>query len=147
MRVHRRNRCGHRPRESGFALLEVFVAAILLIIVFLGLAQTYWRGRRQIDYEEDRRKATAVLQARFDGIRRDYRYYDLPLLDGTRPEATDTTYVVDGRRFTVSHSVTQGVPEAQATTLTLTVLWKARVGSTQINRTLSATTILGRAMP
>jgi Tfp pilus assembly protein PilV len=147
MRVHRHKQCGHRPRESGFALLEVFVAAILLIIVFLGLAQTYWRGRREIDYEEDRRKATAVLQARFDGIRRDHRYSDLPLMDGTRPVATDTTYTVDGRRFTVSHSITQGVPEPQATTVTLTVTWKARVGSTQVNRSLSATTILGRAMP
>jgi Tfp pilus assembly protein PilV len=147
MRVHRPRRCGHRPRESGFALLEVFVAAILLIIVFLGLAQTYWRGRREIDYEEDRRKATAVLQARFDGIRRDYRYRDLPLLDSTRPVQTDTTYVVDGRNFIVSHSVTQGVPEPQATTLTFTVTWKARVGTTQINRSLSATSILGRGMP
>jgi hypothetical protein len=110
--------------------------------VFFGLAQIYARGRTQLDYEEDRRKATAVAQAQLDGIRRDYRYDHLPTLAGT-----DTTYTVDNRQFTVSHNVTAGFPEDQATTVALTVTWSARVTSGLVDRTLNCTTILARGLP
>ncbi|MBU2692640.1 MAG: prepilin-type N-terminal cleavage/methylation domain-containing protein [Candidatus Eisenbacteria bacterium] len=129
-------------KERGFSLLEVLIAAVLLIIVFFGLAQLYMRGRNQLDYEEDRRKAIAVAQARIDGIRSDYRYDTLPGLDGN-----DTTYVVDNRNFTVSHQIFAGVPEAEATTVTLNVSWTARVYGNNVDRTLEVTTMLGRGMP
>jgi Tfp pilus assembly protein PilV len=123
-------------------LLEVMIAAIILIIVFLGLAQFYWRGRRQIDYEEDRRKATAVVQARFDGLRRDYHFDHLSSLNNT-----DTTYVVDNRSFRIHHTVTANAPETNATTVRLDVTWVAKVGGSNVNRTMQATTILGRGLP
>jgi prepilin-type N-terminal cleavage/methylation domain-containing protein len=132
-----------RPADSrGFTLLETMIAAVLLLVVFFALAQTYTRGRTQVDYEEDRRVATEVAQMRLDGLRRDYRYDDLPALAGS-----DTTYVVGRRRYTVSHEVTPGSPEDQATTITITVSWVARVGGTDVSRTFSATTVLGRGMP
>jgi prepilin-type N-terminal cleavage/methylation domain-containing protein len=127
---------------SGFTLIEVLVAAVLLLIVFFGLAQVYTRGRRQVDLEEDRRRATAVAQARLDGIRRDFRYETLPGLDGT-----DTTFVVDKTSFVVSHDVTPATPEPQATTVAVTVTWNAIVGGANVPRSLTATTLLARGMP
>lgn len=129
-------------RRAGFTLIEVMVAAFLVLIVFFGLAQFYARGRTQVDYEEDRRKATAVAQARLDGLRRDFRYEELAALDGT-----DTTYVVDGRNFVVSHVILADNPEEHATTCSLLVTWSARVGATTVDRTLEATTMLGRGLP
>jgi hypothetical protein len=123
-------------------LIVVLVAAVLLLIVFFGLAQVTVRGRRQVDLEEDRRRATAVAQARLDGLRSDYRYETLPGLDGT-----DTTFVVDNRDYAVSHAVQPGVPEGQATTIALTVTWNAKINGSDVPRSLSATTVLGRGMP
>ncbi len=73
--AHHRFRRGPRPGESGFSLIEVMVAAILVIIVMYGLMQFFVRGRIQVDYEEDRRKATAVAQERIEQLRRwDFAY-------------------------------------------------------------------------
>jgi Tfp pilus assembly protein PilV len=134
---------GLRARlRDGFSLLEVMIAAMLLIIVFFGLAQLYTRGRTQIDYEEDRRKATAVAQARLDGLRRDYTYDRLPAVNGT-----DTTFVVDNRSYRVHHYIYRGRPETNATTESLVVYWNARTYAGTITRSLSTTTIVARGMP
>jgi Tfp pilus assembly protein PilV len=135
----RRNTDGQR----GLTALEVLVAAFLVLIVFFGLAQFYTRGRRHLGYEEDRRKATAVAQDRIDGIRRDYTFDEIPLL-----HLTDTVYVVDGKSFTVLHSVTEDVDTLQAWNLGLQVTWdRMRPDGTAVPGTLEATTILGRGMP
>jgi Tfp pilus assembly protein PilV len=126
----------------GMTLVEVMVAAFLLIIVFFGLAQFYHRGRRQLDFEEDRRKATAVGEMRLDGLRRDFHYDALP-----GENNTDTTFVVDGDNFTVHHTITPGVPETNATTVTLDINWIARLNGTNVPRTMHVTTLLGRGMP
>lgn len=133
-----------RPPVStgGFSLIEVMVAAVLLLIVFFGLTQIYVRSRTQIDYEEDRRKATAIAQARLDGIRRDYRFDGLAALDGT-----DTTMVSDRRDYVVAHTVAVGAPESQAATVTVTVTWQAMVEGSPVDRKHEATTIFGRGMP
>ncbi len=128
--------------QAGFSLLEVMIAAVLLLIVFSGLAQYVYRGRTQIGYEEDRRRATAIAEARLEGLRRDYRFDRLPALNGT-----DTTYVSDGRQYLVSHEVATGVPEPQAATISLTVTWNASVSGARVARRLVATTILARSLP
>ena len=132
--------------EEGFSLLEVLIAAFLLLIVFYGVTQYYIRGRTQIDYEENRRRATAIAQARLDGIRRDYRYDDV--ITRAWP---DTTYVIvdsgASRNFLVSHQVTPGTPEPEATTVVLTVNWTEKVSAATVNRSLQTTTILARGMP
>lgn len=128
--------------SSGLTLLEVLVAAFLLLIVMFGLMQFYVRGRTQLDYEEDRRKATAVAQARLDVLRRGFTYDLLPPLNGTTVTTTS-----DGRTYTIQHAVTVAAPEPQATTVTLTVSWNARVGASTVQRSLVTTTILARGMP
>jgi type II secretory pathway pseudopilin PulG len=139
-------RTGTRRRRrgtvGGYTLIELLIAAFLLLIVFYGLAQVYARGRRQVDYEEDRRKATAVSQARLDGIRRDFSYDSLPTLD-----STTTTVVVDNRTYSISHAVAAGTPEEEATTITLTVHWNARTDEGFVERSAECTTILARGMP
>ncbi len=133
---------GERDR-SGFSLLEVLVAAFLLMVVFFGLAHIYTRGRVQMDHEEDRRRATAVLQARLDGIRRDYTFSTLPSLNGAE---NDTTYDVDDWPYTVHHVVTMDTPEIGAATVELTVTWAIPNDPQGDTRSLTATTILGRVL-
>jgi type II secretory pathway pseudopilin PulG len=128
-------------RRGGFSLLEVMIAAFLLIIVFFGLAQIYTRSRTQIDYEEDRRKATAVAQARLDGIRRDYTFDTISELIGR-----DTTIVSDRREYDISHFIFPHYPDSHAVTCSLIVAWTASVAGTDVERTLEATTILGRSI-
>ncbi|MFB3909583.1 MAG: hypothetical protein ACE15D_14410 [Candidatus Eisenbacteria bacterium] len=120
------------------------IAAMLLILVFFGLTAAFTRGRTQIDYEEDRRKATAVAQARLDRIRRDYHFETLPILDNT-----DTTIVSDNRTYTVHHVVGRlADPDSlQADTIRITVQWNARVGDHDVVRQHETTTMLGRGMP
>ena len=136
------NRPERRRCQSGFTLVEVFVAGFLLLVVMFGLAQVYAKGRTQIDFEEDRRKATAVAQDRMDAIRRDFVYDDLGTLDGAV-----VGYPIDGNTFTVTHAVTVGAPEGQSTTIDLTVTWNALVNGAPVARSLVSTTILGRGMP
>ncbi|MBD3236652.1 MAG: prepilin-type N-terminal cleavage/methylation domain-containing protein [Candidatus Eisenbacteria bacterium] len=126
----------------GFTLLEVLVAASLLIVVFFGLTEVFTRARRQIGFEEDRRRATAVLQDRIETLRDRVAYERLPALGGR-----DTTYVRGGRRFRVSHAVAVDSPEPQTTTVTLDVSWSTPVGAREIERSLSATTLFGRGVP
>jgi hypothetical protein len=127
------------------------VSAMLLVIVFYGLAQIYWRGRRQVDMEEDRRRATAVVQARLDGIRRDYSF-DV-LVDSLNGRTR--SFKVDGRTYSVLHQVIPAVDRSvspavnlEADTLKLTVSWTAKTYSGTVTRSMPATvTVLARGMP
>lgn len=126
--------------RAGYTLLEVLLACFLLLGVVLAMASTYSRGRAQIDLEEDRRKATAVVQAQLDAVRRDRTYDSLPSL-------ADTTYQVDGRTYTVTHVVTLDSPGPMVATVAVQVSWNARLpGGGQLNRSLSATTMLARSL-
>ena len=140
MKAKSQNSHSRKRKDSGFTLIEVMVAAFLLLVVFTGLAQTYARGRRQIGYEEDRRKATAILQARVDCLRRDYSYDTLTSL-------SDTTYVVGNRSYNVSHAISAADPELNSTTLTIQVAWTANTEGGSVNRTEDCTTILSRGLP
>jgi type II secretory pathway pseudopilin PulG len=132
-----------RRGQAGFSLLEVLIAAFLLLIVFFGVAHYYVGGRRQIDFEENRRKAGAVLQNRLDGIRREYTYDGLHYLNGR-----DTTFTVENKDYVVSHAVQVGYPDVsyQATKLILRVRWQERVGSGTVTRADTVATVLARGM-
>ena len=52
-------------RAAGFTLLEVLVAAVILVLVFFGIAQVYARGRGQVDFEEESVPA-AVVNVRYE---------------------------------------------------------------------------------
>ncbi len=136
-------------------MIEVLVASILLIVVMYGLAQYFTRGRTQVDYEEDRRKATAVAQDRLEQARRWSFDYIQSRAAGNGSSANDTTYAVDGRSYTVSLWVTEADTVAAGnpvndflTRVRATVKWTFPVDYNQSNlatRTLDATTLIGRS--
>ena len=113
----------------------------IVLLLFFGLANVYTSSRRQLVHEEDLRNATAVAQARLESLRHEYRYEDLPGLSGS-----DTTYVVGGRDFVVTHAVAGESPEDRATTVTVTVAWTANYNGTTQSRSVDCTTILGRSL-
>lgn len=128
-------------RQGGFTLVEVMVASVIVLLLFFGLANVYTSSRRQLVHEEDLRNATAVAQARLESLRHEYRYEDLPGLSGS-----DTTYVVGGRDFVVTHAVAGESPEDRATTVTVTVAWTADYSGSTQSRSVDCTTILGRSL-
>ena len=146
MSFGRLRKCRRRRAEEGFSLLEVLIASFLLLIVFYGITQYYIRGRTQIDYEENRRKATAVAQNRLDGIRRDYTYDALPGLSGAT-----ANFVVENKTYQVSHAIAADMAfqaaQPNATTIALTVQWPEKVGASTVTRSLATSTVLARGMP
>ena len=126
--------------QRGMTLIEVMIAATVLLLLFFGMAQIFSRSRAQLVHDEDKRSAVAVAQARLESLREDYRHVDLPGLAGA-----DTTYVVDGITYTVAHLVSPDTPEPRATTVTVSVGWSTQVNGNNVNRSLDCTTILGRS--
>ncbi|MBM3285865.1 MAG: type II secretion system protein [Candidatus Eisenbacteria bacterium] len=134
-----------RPRragEGGFSLVEIMIAASLLLIAFFGITRYFVGGRRQLDYEENRRRATTVAQMRLDGLRRDYSYDDLPLVHGV-----DTTFVLENRSYRVAHAVSADSPETGATRVRVAVSWREKVSGSDVTRSLETTTVFGRGLP
>jgi len=143
-------RRAHRTAEAGFSLLEVMIAGVILILVFWGLAQFYTRGRTHVDFEEDRRKATAVGQERIEEARR-WTYGYLESLDGT---VVDTAMTVDGQDYTVSLAVNPGdepaPPNDDISVVKVGVIWDRRLDplvATAVPDTLWLTTLVGRRFP
>lgn len=141
MRKTRRPRRPGFRNAPGFTLVELMVAAFLILVVFFSVAQVYMYGRRQMVYEEDRRRASEVLESRMEALRRDYTYDGLPALNNT-----SVSFTVDGRTYTIAQTVTGESPQANATTVKLVVSWVAKVNNTSATRTMQATTILGRGV-
>lgn len=133
---------GTGTEERGFTVIEVMVAAVILLLVYFGAAQYAVQSRAQMDLEESRRIAGAVGRARLESLRREESFDTLATLAGR-----DTTYVVDNRSYAVTHAVQIAVPETAAATVTVTVGWNKLVGGNLLPRTLSLTTIFGRSIP
>ncbi len=137
---------GRRTRlrrfAAGFTLVEVMVASFMLLLVFFGMAQFHARGHKQMLGEDHWRKASGVARSRLERVRRYQRYDDLANL-----AATDTTYVLDGRDFVVSHAVATGSPELQASTITVTITWNETLDGGDVPRSLSCSTIIARSLP
>lgn len=133
-----------RPEDAhreGFTLLEVMIAAILILLLFYGLARVHASARAQMGLQEHRRVAAMVLQSHFESIRRDYDYDSLDDLDGA-----EETVELEGRTYTVSSEISVGVPEDQATTIEVEVAWTEEVGGSPIPRSVTGTTILARGL-
>jgi Tfp pilus assembly protein PilV len=117
--------CSARPRvfldTRGLTLLEVMIAALIMIVVMFWLAQYYVLGRRHLDYDEDRRKATVLAQARLDQARR-WSYSYLAGWVGGAPH--DTVMAVDGKSYTIRLLASAG-PNPNTVTVSAVVNWDA----------------------
>ena len=127
--------------RAGFTMLEVMIAAILLLIMFFGLARVHGAARKQIVMEDHRRTATAVLANQLEAVRRDTTYDSLASLNNQT-----TTYTLDGLTYTARNTITTDTPEAQATTILVAVSWPELIAATSVTRSVSATTILARGL-
>ena len=143
-------RRARRAAEAGFSLLEVMIAAVILILVFWGLAQFYTRGRVQVDFEEDRRKATAVGQKRLEEARR-WTYGYLESLSGV---VVDTAMTVDGQDYEVSLAVNPPdeppPPNDDILVVKVGVIWDRwpdMDAARAVPDTLRITTLVGRRFP
>jgi hypothetical protein len=121
------------------------IAAVILLVVMFWLTQYYVLGRKHLDYEEQRRKATAVAQGRLDETREWAYSYLKSFVGGAAP---DTTFRVDGRDYAVRIEVDPG-PNPHTVTVRAIVSWEATLeydrGNT-FSRQDTTTTILGRAL-
>ena len=143
LRLARRRGPGRSKEDSrGFTLLEVMIAAVILIIVFYGLTQYYVLGRKQLDFEEQRRRALVVAQARLDEVKR-WHYDYVTSLDGA---SSDTTITVDGTEFTVDLIVAAQTPTVYSSTVTAHVAWEEQVvpASPPVSRERELATIVRR---
>jgi hypothetical protein len=113
--------------------------------VMFWLTQNYVQGRKHLDYEEHRRKATALAQARLDEVR-NWPYDSLvSLMDST---SVDSIMSVDGRSYTVRLLLSPG-PAPQTTTVSAVVEWEAAVdydAGNSFTRRDTTTTIIGRSL-
>lgn len=130
-----------RPGREGFTILETMIAAIILLLLFFGLARVYAGGRVQMRLEDHRRQASAVIQSHLETLRRDTTYDNLPGLDGDQVD-----YVVDGITYTAATAIAAATPEPQATTIDVEVSWPEKIGASTVTRTLTCTTILARGL-
>jgi len=142
MKEHGKHPARRERRDGGFTLIEVMVASFMLLLVFFGLAQFHARGHTQIVREDHWRKASDVALSRLERVRRYKRYDDLVSLS-----AADTTYVLDGLNYVVSHVAMPGTPELQSSAVTVTVTWNEEMEQGAVARSLSCSTIIARSLP
>jgi hypothetical protein len=134
--------------ERGLTILEVLIAAVLLIIVMFWLTQFYVQGRKHIDHEEYRRKATAVAQARLDGVRE--WPYDSLLVWVNAAAPLDSTVVMDGKPYDVQLLFAAG-PNPNTTQVKAVVEWDSALpyesGNVYTRRDTTTTFIARRLLP
>jgi len=116
-------------RESGFTLLEVLIAIVILSVGLLGMAALtvgIINGNR---FSNEVSKATTLAQDKMEDIRR-LGYSGMPATDTTDTEAYGTiTDFPEYRRDTVTDVFTAGVawPPEGMKTITVTVFWQGTV--------------------
>lgn len=131
--------------DRGMTLIEVMIAALILVIVLFWLTQYYVQGRKHLDYEEQRRKATALGQARLDQARTWSYDYLRSLADSV---AADTAMVVEGRTFTVGLVVGDG-PNPYTSQVQAVVTWEAARNyepGNAFTRSDTTTTLIARSL-
>jgi Tfp pilus assembly protein PilV len=100
-----------RRFEAGFSLTETIVAAFIMIVLALSIIDAGLRSRRQIDYDEVRRRAVSIGQERLETVRAQFRF------DEILKARIDTTITSDGTLFTIRSRVTKGYNPVTADSL------------------------------
>jgi Tfp pilus assembly protein PilV len=136
--------------ESGLTLLETLIAAFIFLFVMLSMIKSYDLGRRDIDQEEIKRKALAVGMDRLEHVRSRYAnevHKGGSAWDRIDEPYIDTTYVVDGKTFTLVSTVVDSSNIGRKT-VSVDVSWTAkRHDNSSVTRSVRATTDIALALP
>lgn len=118
-------RLTRRPlaNQQGLTLLEVMLAAVILLFVLFSMISGYSMGRVNLDREEVKRRAVALAQDRMETMRA--RSNAPPVtanFNKLQPSAIDTSYTVDGNVFTLVSGVTYLPPGSDRFSATLDLI-------------------------
>lgn len=149
------NAIGGRPLEarmrgtSGFSILDVLLATIILVVLGTALVSATYRSRAQLDYEEVRRRAILIAQERLEWVRADFDFDDITA------DTIATTIIADRDTFRITADVGIGIDPANADslddymkTVTDTVAWRATTpeGTDSITRRVTMKTVIFRGL-
>jgi Tfp pilus assembly protein PilV len=136
--------------QEGLSLLETLIAAFILLFVMLSMITSFALGRRDVDQEEIKRKATAIAMDRLEHVRSRYAvglHSPGNAWNQIAPPYIDTTYVVDGYTFTLV-SIVADSTEVGRKSITVDVSWTAkRHNNSAVTRKVRATTDIAVALP
>lgn len=113
--------------QRGLTLLEVMIAALILLFVLLSMVSGYMLGRVNLDREEVKRRAIGLAQDRLETIRA-RSIASVAAWELVVPARIDTTYVLDGTTFRLTSTVDDSLPTTPTTkpvrkTVTVNVGW------------------------
>ena len=118
--------------QSGFTLLEVMVAMVILAVGLLGLAALQVVAVRGNAFSGDMIYATALAQQTFEEL--NHCGFDDPALDASGNPHTRTAVGDRGVSYTLRWNVQDDAPGADMKAVTLEIVWdSARLG--QANQT------------
>jgi len=135
--------------QRGLTLLEVMIAALILLFVLLSMVSGYMLGRVNLDREEVKRRAIGLAQDRLETVRA-RSVASLAAWDLVIKARIDTTYTLDGTTFTLTSTVVDS-PEKRTTppisnpvrkTVSVDVGWTVFKKSGTAARSIRATTVM-----
>ena len=145
-RIARLPRLRWRPvsNQRGVSLLEVLIAALILLFVLLSMVSGYMLGRVNLDREEVKRRAIGLAQDRLETVRA-RSVASLAAWDLVIKARIDTTYALDGTNFTLTSTVVDS-PEAPKKpvrkTVSVDVGWTVYKKSGTAARSIHASTVM-----
>ena len=134
---------------SGFSIMDVLLATIILVVLGTALVSATYRSRAQLDYEEVRRRAILIAQERLEWVRADFDF------DEITADTIATTINMENTTFTITSNVGIGIDPANAVslddymkTVTDPVSWVAKTpeGTDTITRRVTMQTVIFRGL-
>lgn len=134
--------------QRGLTLLEVMIAALILLFVLLSMVSGYMLGRVNLDREEVKRRAIGLAQDRLETIRA-RSISSLAAWEAVVPAKIDTTYTLDRTTFTLTSTVDDSLPTTQTTKpvrkiVTVDVGWVVVKKSGTADRSIRASTVMSK---
>jgi type IV pilus assembly protein PilV len=140
----RRDKHGMYKRQSGFTLIEVMIAVVILAAGILALATMQIVSIRSNAFSTEMTYATMLAQSQFEQFR-NMNYTNV--VSGSNPiPASETS---KGIPYTVQWTVTNNTPATNMKTILLRVTWQgapagSATGQTTVNYRAAFTTVISR---
>jgi len=145
----RQDKRGMDKRQSGFTLIEVMIAVVILAAGILALATMQIVSIRSNAFSTEMTYATMLAQSRFEQFR-NMAYDDITPTGGTPDsEVIPASETSKGIPYTVQWEVHDDDPTTDMKTIELDVLWQgapagSATGETTVDFKASFTTVISR---